>query len=113
MQRLNGSDEQEGENAMTKLHSFIGGFVTAVLGSMLSGYALSVMWSWFMVPTFGLPNLSIPAALGLCLVVRYMTMERRKTKEDGEKLKPGERTAESFAIPLLFLGVGWVIQQWM
>jgi hypothetical protein len=51
--------------------------------------------------------------LGLCLVVRYMTMERRKTKEDGEKLKLGERTAESFAIPLLFLGVGWVIQQWM
>ena len=48
----------------------------------LSGWALSLLWSWFIVTAFALPALSIPQALGLSLVVGYMTMQIR---EDDKK----------------------------
>lgn len=39
----------------------------------LSGWALSILWSWFMVAVFALPALTIPQAIGVSLVVSYLT----------------------------------------
>lgn len=54
--------------------AFLGGVAAIVLGlvwsAAWSGYTLSVLWGWFMVPAFGLPALSVAQAYGVALVVR-------------------------------------------
>lgn len=37
------------------------------------GYVLTVLWAWFVVPTFALPQITLAAAIGLAIVVGYMT----------------------------------------
>jgi hypothetical protein len=60
----------------TFLH-FLGSLVFAstlcVSAIVWRGYVLSLLWLWFLVPTFGLAALSIPAALGVSLVVSMLT----------------------------------------
>ncbi|MCP3017986.1 hypothetical protein [Cupriavidus basilensis] len=36
--------------------------------TILKGWALSVVWAWFIVPTFALPALTIPQAIGISIV---------------------------------------------
>lgn len=54
------------------------GYIAATLLAMayttvLSGWALSLLWAWFIVPTFGAPALSIPLAAAMALVASYLT----------------------------------------
>lgn len=64
---------------MSKLYEALGKLAVAILNmaysigcTILSGYVLSVLWGWFIVPTFGLPLLTIPVAIGVMLVVAYL-----------------------------------------
>ena len=83
-----------------------------VLSSIWSGYALSVLWAWFIVPAFGLPKLSIPLAIGLALIVSYLTHQLDNREKDNrtasEVLVAG--IATSFVKPLIVLLTGWVVK---
>lgn len=52
----------------------LGGFAVLLLSfvwvAAWSGFTLSVLWGWFVVPMFGLPALSVAQAYGIALVVR-------------------------------------------
>lgn len=77
--------------------------------AMWRGYVLSILWAWFIVPTFGLPALSIPFAIGLALVVGFLTASNAK-KKDFEWLN---------AIGVLVLGpamtllMGWIVTRFI
>ena len=43
--------------------------VLIALSSLYHGFVLTKLWGWFVVPTFSLPLLSLPAAIGLSLIV--------------------------------------------
>lgn len=47
--------------------------VTVAIGAFWGGFVLTKLWFWFVVPTFHLPLLTLPSAIGLSLVVSYMT----------------------------------------
>lgn len=49
--------------------------VLLVLGPVWSGYILSVLWAWFIVPTFHLPFISIPLSIGIGVVVRILVWQ--------------------------------------
>jgi hypothetical protein len=74
--------------------------------SIWNGYALAVLWGWFIVPVFHGPALRIPFAIGLSLIVGYMTHQTRKSEDDPDTgymfllgvIKP--------AVALLF---GWIV----
>ena len=56
--------------------------------ALLNGWALSVMWGWFIVP-LGAPALGLIQAIGITYVVTFFTYKRDKTEEarkSGEKL---------------------------
>jgi uncharacterized SAM-binding protein YcdF (DUF218 family) len=77
----------------------------AVLGALLEGWVLSVMWRWFIVP-LGVPALTIPAAIGVALVVGMLTHQTRNSDEiEWETL-----LASAFINPLLALVVGWMLR---
>ena len=102
--------------ALVIFERFIGAVVLMAFSSIFNGYALSVLWGWFMVPTFGLPELSVAPAIGIALVVGYLTKQynNSKTKKNesfGKELLKSALTAilkPSFA--LLF---GYIVHLFM
>lgn len=79
------------------------------LTAILQGWVLSKLWAWFIVSTFSLPQLGIGTAIGLSLVVRYLTYQHPHGDKDAG---PFEAIIEAalFAIvfSLLTLGMGWI-----
>ena len=84
--------------------------VTMVVSCLWSGYVLSVLWRWFMVPGLGLPSLSVGYAIGVAMVISYLTRQDIPEKEGEswqEKLVRGVAVAAlKPAIALLF---GWTV----
>jgi hypothetical protein len=65
------------------------GFITTTLvlivySSVLNGWTLSKLWSWFIVRQFEVRPLSVPAAIGVALVVKFLTVELN-SKDKSEK----------------------------
>lgn len=59
----------------------VGYLTLAVLQSVLYGFVLKVLWGWFVVETFHAPELSIPVALGIALIVKYLTSSYSATSK--------------------------------
>jgi hypothetical protein len=54
-----------------------------IVAIISEGYVLSVLWGWFMVPTLGLPGISLVQAIGISLIFALLT--HRVQKEDFEE----------------------------
>lgn len=90
--------------------------VIMVYGSILNGWALSKLWAWFMVTTFGLPSLSIPAAIGVAMVASYLTREIDETKkQDDEKywVKMLQCALICTVKPLFAICFGSIVKLWL
>lgn len=65
---------------------------------------------WFILPFFGGPVLTVPMAIGVVLVVTFLTYHYAYNPDDRE---PSEKIATAatyvFLLPLLMLGMGWVV----
>lgn len=90
----------------------LGGIVGIVLYSILGGYAISVSWGWFVVPTFGLAPLSIPVAIGLSGLVNYFTYHE-EFLNDAPKADVWKTVVYHIAKPLMLLLVGFVVKQFI
>ncbi|MDP3994695.1 MAG: hypothetical protein Q8P91_02605 [bacterium] len=91
-----------------KVMAIIGLITVFTSGVVLQGFALKILWAWFVVPTFQLPGLSIPAALGLSMVASYLTHQYNKDERsvDGQIVYPAFEC-------LLVLVIGWIIHLFM
>ena len=88
--------------------------LTIVWVGLWRGYAISVLWGWFVAPLFHLPTLTIASAYGLALV--YMGFTNWDTpKADTNKsaeLAMVESVFRALAISGILLGIGWCIKTW-
>lgn len=96
--------------------SVLAGLVALVawmfVDSIFTGYVLSVLWRWFVVPIFNLPQLPIVHAIGISLLVIYLTQETQKPDEDDERSateKIAGGVAASIVKPAFILFFGWVV----
>ena len=82
-----------------------------VAGMIWRGYALSVLWGWFVVPFVGLPEMNIPTAIGIAALVG-LTVMAQSPQSDGdeawEKLVHGVMLIA--AAPAVALLVGWIVK---
>lgn len=89
--------------------------VAIVVGAVMNGYVLSVLWGWFVVPLFSAPPLSVATAIGLSLAVG-MLVSRGSSSSD-EKKDSGEAIVNLFAqvifAPLFTLFVGWIVKSFV
>lgn len=104
---------------MKDLYEPLGKFALAILNlaytigcTILSGYALSILWGWFIVSTFGLPLLTIPVAIGIMLVVGYTTKQADFNNSDREDYQKRVNVLQ-IVKPLGALAVGYVIKSFM
>lgn len=96
----------------------LGLLIWLTISSVFGGWVLSLLWGWFMVPVFHLPQLTIVPAIGIILIVRYLASGVEIDDEKGEGL---DKKVKKFlrrlylsivriAIVLLF---GWIVHFFM
>lgn len=91
--------------------------ITIVPAILWRSFVITKLWAWFVIPTFGLPELSILVATGLVTLVTSLPKEtnqntQKNTNEDGSNFVVEYITA-SFITPALALGVGYIITLFM
>lgn len=79
--------------------------------SILNGWVLSILWGWFLVPIFGLPPLSIPQAIGVYLVVGFLTKQMDTTKD--EYLDRSKMIVATFLWPAVAWVIGAIVKGFM
>jgi hypothetical protein len=106
-----------GEVKMLGLTAIAALFGLVVLGSIWSGYVLTLLWAWFVVPTFGLPPLALAPAIGLAVVVGFLTHQytpkAAKPDGDGQWHETGRAVGHMILRPATALLVGWIVKQWV
>jgi len=87
----------------------LGAIIVVVAASILNGWVLSVMWGWFVVTAFNAPPLSVPAAIGVGMVVSFLTAKRQtESKKGGWEDLTGELLFAVF-YPLAALALGYIV----
>jgi hypothetical protein len=91
--------------------------VNIFLWAIWSGYVLSVIWGWFVVPAFHMPYITIPVAIGLCMITRMLTVTTPEQKKELSSKEAMDALIYSFAFdflfPLFVLGVGYIAHLFM
>ncbi len=77
--------------------------VVVPVGLFMFGAVTSALWGWFVVPTFGAPPLSIPAAIGLRVLASLVRPPLERFDFDAF-------ITRALLGPPMFLCVGWVVQ---
>lgn len=77
---------------------------------MFSGFVVSKLWLWFVVPALGVSPISIPVSLGLGLLANYLCQNWQHTKsKSGESAKEFVSAIITMYIrPLIVLLMGWI-----
>jgi hypothetical protein len=85
------------------------GWIALLAGAAVwRGYVLSILWVWFIVRAFDAPPISIPLAIGVSLIVSFLTRQWQK-----------EKHATSFVIgmaifaPAMTLFIGWIVTKFI
>lgn len=89
---------------------------TIVYATLVSGLVLAVLWGWFMVPIFKLPELTMMQAVGIGYVVSYMTQRVDMSSKDEEN-SIGMKLVKAFMAvtgkAVVFLVFGYIIKSLM
>lgn len=97
-------------NPLSFLTSFLLAAVVLALAVLLEGYILSVMWGWFMAPVFSLPRLGIAPAIGIALVINFLTHQHVPSDK---KVDLGEVLWRIFFTPFSALFIGYIVHSFM
>lgn len=82
----------------------------AVASVLLAGYTLYLLWSWYLVPAFNIPVISIQQAIGLILIASLLglvTKDAEGLEQDVDKLL--ELASSYFFQILIILFLGWLV----
>lgn len=82
-----------------------------IIGIMWSGYVLSIVWGWFIVPIFHLPPLTVAQAISVSLVFGLFRSHTSCAKDKDEPSWAPLLTA--FLAPLLVLAFGAILRHWL
>lgn len=96
----------------------IGIFVSAIFVDILTkvskGYALSILWAWFVITKFGAPELNIAEAIGLCLIVDLVLL-KQNTHQPDKSIE--DRILDQFLMSIvivpIILSIGYVVKLWI
>jgi len=78
------------------------------------GLVIALYWEWFVIPTFSVDPISIPAALGLSSLIHYATYQPTWVKEDNDDGKLILRKLVTMTTrPLWALAFGWIYTLFM
>lgn len=96
---------------------FVGGLFLGMIGLFISaivrGFVLVKMWTWFVVPYFNLPKISIPLAIGLSLLIGFLVVQTQPASEKS----PSEAFVRTIIVSILFslisLFLAWIVSMFL
>jgi hypothetical protein len=81
--------------------------------AIVNGLALAIMWGWFIVPALHVGSITIPEAIGLSMVVSYLTNHGSTSNKDDKSKSTSERfiNASLVAIctPAVVLAMAFIV----
>lgn len=83
--------------------------ISTVLSVLESGYVLSVLWGWFIVPFFHLPTLPLVYAMGIAIIIDFALFRMSTHKDDRDKKQQIIDVVIALIMPFWFLLIGWII----
>jgi hypothetical protein len=89
--------------------------IAFIVGPIWSGYVLSVLWSWFVVPSLHAPAISVAVAIGFALVVRFLAPTSSSESDDDKTFAGHVGTVLGYSLlyPAVALGFGAVVHMFM
>lgn len=91
--------------------------LTLFISPIINGFVFVKLWLWFIIPTFSAQELRLVEAIGVCLLIGFVTNRKnKKTKEEEkEDFWKGllKNLANTISIALIFLAAGWIVNQFM
>lgn len=91
--------------------------VVLILGAIVNGWVLSLMWGWFVVPKFGLPDLAISEAIFVAMLISFLTYQYQATPSQKRHSNPYQPLITAYFIaifrPLLSLLFAYVVLQFL
>src|SRR5882672_5049517 len=90
-------------------------FIGAVTATIFRGWVLCTLYGWFVQETFSLPELSIPIAIGISVIVSMLTHENQSEKKEDESLDKYTvgLIVKALALPAVSLAIGWVVKSFI
>jgi hypothetical protein len=95
------------------LFAMVAAPVIVALGAMWEGWVLAILWGWFVVPVFGLPALSVPVAIGLCLIASVLTNHKTGKEAEKEDVGLGMTVGVLLLKPGIALLAGWIVTKFI
>ncbi len=95
--------------------AILGGIFGIFLASLFNGYALSILWGWFIVPTFKLPVLGVVPAIGVAMVIGHLTRQPQKNEDKNKKFVQvfTEGILTSLFNSAFIILFGWIVHLFM
>jgi hypothetical protein len=85
--------------------------VAMIGGTLMNGWAISVLWGWFVSPFFKLPLLTVPYAIGLGLVMSLLVNQSvSETKNKSWLEIISAMLSRIVFVPLFSVFMGWIIR---
>lgn len=84
-------------------------FALIIVAYLLDGLALKMLWGWFLVPVFGLPTISLTQAIGVGIVIGFLTQQHIPRDEKQRR----EMFIYTVIAPVTAVAVGWVVHLFM
>lgn len=96
-----------------KLLTIVGATAVFITVTIFRGSVLKSLWAWFVVKQFGVEPIRIPAALGLALLVSFLTNIPGTRKDERPSLSVTMQLTVAFINSAAALLVGWIIHKFI
>ena len=83
--------------------------VAIVVSMLLDGLVLRALWGWFVVPTFGIPALTLVQAIGIGLIVSLLIMTQGTQSTKSFEDQAIDSLGWTIVKPLMFLFLGYIV----
>lgn len=94
----------------------LGWLIATIIGiamTIVQGWVLTVLWGWFIVPTFGITQLSIPVAIGISFIVSMFRSHIPTNNKDESAEEKIGKIVGAILSPFFVLLFGWIVHSFM
>jgi len=82
---------------------------------VVNGWAISILWGWFLVP-LGIPAISVPQAIGIAILTAMLFYHKNPTDNSDDEHKGAKFAGEIIGYtcrPFFALLAGLIVKQFM
>ncbi len=83
------------------------------VSAIINGWVLTKLWHWFAVPIFGFHDLEIVQAIGIGLIVSFLTHKTVAMKKSGSDETDWAGIGANLLSPFVVLLVGYIVHLFM